>query len=344
MSEIRADDLARALARGVAPLYVVHGDEPLFVIEAADQVRIAARAAGCSERETLVVEPGFKWDAFLASQNNLGLFGGRTLVDLRMPTGKPGVEGARVLEAFAQRLPPDNVTLVTMPRADRATQGSAWFSALAAAGVVVPVYPLEREALPRWIAARFERQHQRVARETAEWLAQLFEGNLLAAHQEIEKLALLLPHGTLAHDAVEAAVSDVARYDVFALSDAWLAGDPARTLRVLMQLRAAGEPLTLAVWQLSEDVQALAALQAARAAGTPVASAVRAARIWGRRASALERSVPRVPASDVAALLRELATLDGLAKGIGRGDAWTAFTDAALRLAGRPRARGARAA
>ncbi len=294
MSEIRADDLARSLARGVGPLYVVHGDEPLFVIEVADAIRTAARAAGCDERETLVVEAGFKWDAFLASQSNLGLFGGRTLVDLRIPTGKPGVEGARVLEAFARALPPDNVTLVTMPRADRATQGSAWFSALADAGVVVAVYPLEREALPRWIAARFERQ--RVDRETAEWLAQLFEGNLLAAHQEIEKLALLLPPGALAHDAVEAAVSDVARYDVFALSDAWLSGDAARTLRVLTQLRAAGEPLTLAVWQLSEDVHALATLQAARAAGTPVATAVRNLRIWGRRAarwSAPCRACPR---------------------------------------------------
>lgn len=335
MTELRADDLPRQLARGLAPLYVVHGDEPLFALEAGDAIRAAARGAGCEERETFVAEQGFKWDAFVGAHANLGLFGGRKLVDLRIPTGKPGVEGARVLEAYARSLSPDNVTIVSLPRMDRAAQASAWFSALADAGISVTVYPLERDALPRWIAARFERQQQRLAPETVAWLADLFEGNLLAARQEIEKLALLLPAGPLAHDDVERAVADVSRYDVFALSEAWLAGDAARVLRILAALESAGEPLTLAVWQLSEDVHALAAAQAASHSGTPVAVVLRNARVWGKRATAMEKAVRRVKASDLASVLRLLAPLDGLAKGIGRGNAWDELASAALLLCGR---------
>jgi DNA polymerase-3 subunit delta len=336
MTDIRADDLPRQLARGVEPLYIVHGDEPLFALEAADAIRAAARAAGCDERETFVVEAGFKWDAFVGAYANRGLFGGRTLIDLRIPSGKPGVEGARVLEAYAGQVSADNVTLITLPRIDKATQASAWFSGLARAGTTVAVYPLEREALPRWISARFERQQQRASAETLEWLADLFEGNLLAARQEIEKLALLLPPGNLAPAAVEAAVADVARYDVFTLSDAWLTGDATRVLRILAALEAANEPLTLALWQLSEDAHALAAAQAAAKTGTPVATSLRNARVWGKRAIAMERAVRRVAPAHLDTVLHRLATLDALAKGIGRGNAWHDLAAAALLLCGRP--------
>ena len=334
MSELKADDLPRHLARGIAPVYLVHGDEPLFALEAADTIRAAARAAGCDERATLVAETGFKWDAFVGAYANFGLFGGRKLIDLRIPSGKPGVDGARVLEAYAGQVSADNVTLVTLPRMDKAAQASAWFSALAGVGVTIAVYPLERAALPRWIAARFERQQQQASAETLEWLADLFEGNLLAGRQEIEKLALLLPAGKLTHSAVEEAVADVARYDVFALSEAWLAGDAARALRILAALESAGEPLTLAVWQLSEDAHALAAAQAGLRSGTPVAVVLRNARVWGKRAVAMERAVKRVSAVDLDTVLHQLARLDGLAKGIGRGNAWDELAACALLLCG----------
>ncbi len=193
-----------------------------------------------------------------AANANLGLFGSRKLVDLRIPTGKPGVEGAKALEAYAANPSPDNVTLVTLPRLDRAAQASAWFAALAGGGVTIAVQPLERDELPRWIAARLARQNQRAAARRWRSSPSSCEGNLLAARQEIEKLALLLPEGELALDAVERAVADVARYDVFQLSEAWLAGDAARALRILAALRGEGEAVTLAVWQLGEDLHALA--------------------------------------------------------------------------------------
>ncbi len=335
--QVRPAQLAAHLAKGLAPLYVVHGDEPLLAIEAGDQVRAAARAAGCEEREILVAEAGFKWDALAAANRNLGLFGSRRLIDLRLPGGKPGVEGARVLEDCAKHPGTDAITLITLPRLDRAATNSAWFSALEWAGVTIPVFPLERDELPPWIAARLARQKQRASADTLQFLADTTEGNLLAAQQEVHKLALLLPEGELDPAAVEQAVADVARFDVFQLSEAWLAGDAARACRILASLEAAGEGLPLLLWQLGEDVHALAAVLAAAAGGTPVGAAVRSARVWGKRQAAMERAAQRVAPAAIPGLIMRLARLDALAKGIGRGNAWDELRELALALAGRAR-------
>lgn len=334
MPNISADDLPRHLQRQLAPLYLVHGDEPLLTLEAGDAIRAAARAAGCNDREVIIAEQHFKWDAFRGANANLGLFGERKLIDLRIPSGKPGIDGGKALEDYAAHPNPDNVTLVTLPRMDRAAQSSAWFAALASVGVNVEVKPLDRAALPGFIAARLARQGQKASGETLAMLADQGEGNLLAIRQEIEKLALLLPAGNLDHAAVEAAIADVARFDVFALSEAWLAGDAPRVLRILGALREESDPLTLVIWQLSEDVHAIAAVHALVTSGTPLGGAVRNVRVWGRRQAALERAVRRVAAADVPRLLLELARLDALAKGIGRGNAWDEVTNAALALTG----------
>ena len=334
--QIRPGQLASHLAKGLAPLYVVHGDEPLLAIEAGDEIRAAARAAGFDEREVLVAETGFKWDAFAAANRNLGLFGTRKLVDLAIPSGKPGVEGARALEDCAAHPHPDMLTLITLPRLDRAAQGGAWFTALERTGVAVAVQPLERRELPQWLAARLARQNQRARPDTLQLLAEATEGNLLAARQEVEKLGLLLPEGELDHEAVERAVADVARFDVFQLSEAWLAGDAARALRILAALEAGGEGLPLLVWQLGEDLHALSAVLAAVAEGASTGAAVRATRVWGKRQAALERAARRIDAAAIPSLLLRLARLDALAKGIGRGRVWDELADIALALAGRP--------
>lgn len=331
---LRPDDLAAHLARKLEPLYVVHGDEPLMALEAGDAIRAAARAAGVDEREVFVVEAGFDWGAFVAVNANLGLFGSRRFVDVRIPSGKPGIEGAKALETYAERPNPDNVTLITLPRLDRATQGSAWFSALAGSAVTIAVQPLDREALPRWIASRLARQKQKASPQTLAFLADYCEGNLLAARQEIEKLALLLPEGTLEHDAVEAAVADVARYDVFSASEAWLAGDAARALRVLSVLEAEGDGPQLAIWAIGEDLHAIAAVHAMVAAGTPAAAALRNIRVWGKRQTALERALKRVSASAAERMLAALARIDAVSKGIGQGNAWSELAVLALALAG----------
>ncbi len=333
--QLRSAQLAAHLADGLRPLYVVHGGETLLALEAGDQVRAAARAAGFDQREIFVADSGFRWDAFAAAQRNLGLFGERRLIDLSLPSGKPGVEGARVLEDHAAHLSDDTVTLITLPRLDRAAQGAAWFAALERSGVSVEVYPVERDQLPRWLSERLARQGQRVGDETLQFLADATEGNLLAAKQEIDKLGLLLPEGELEHERVLRAVADVARFDVFQLSEAWLAGDPARALRILAALEAAGEGVPLILWQLGEDLHSLAAVLAAAATGTPIAVAVRNARAWGKRQAAMERAARRIDPATLRELLLRLARLDALAKGIGQGSVWEDLAEVALALCGR---------
>ncbi len=333
--QVRLPDLDKHLARKLEPLYVIHGDEPLSAIEAADAIRAAARRAGCDEREVFIVEQHFRWDGFVAANANLGLFGTRKLIDLRIPSGKPGVEGAIALERHARTLDPDNVTLISLPWLDRTTQSSAWFTALAEAGVTIAVPPIERAALPAWLAERLARNGQQAAPDTLAFLAERCEGNLLAARQEIDKLALLLPRGLLAHDDVERAVSDVARYDIRELSQAWLAGDATRTLRIIDGLRNEGEPITLVIWQLGEDLHTLCAVHQAMALGASLQSAMRNVRAWGKRQAALERAAKRIGTDGVDPLLYSLANLDALAKGIGRGDPWDALVTIALALCGR---------
>jgi len=285
--QLRAHELDAHLAQTLKPLYVVHGDEPLAAIEAADAIRGAARRAGCDEREVFIVEQHFRWDAFVAANANLGLFATRKLIDVRIPSGKPGTEGAAALERHARNLPADNVTLISLPRIDRTTQSSAWFTALAECGVLVAVAPIDRAALPQWIAARLARNDQRASLDTLAFLAERCEGNLLAARQEIEKLALLLPPGTLAHEDVERAVANVARYDIQELSEAWLRGDASRALRVVDGLRSEGEPIALVAWQLGEDLHALSAVHEAMRNGMSLGSAIRNVRVWGKRQAAL---------------------------------------------------------
>jgi DNA polymerase-3 subunit delta len=340
VTQVRPARLAAQLAAGLRPFYTVHGDEPLLAIEAGDQIRAAARAAGYNQREIMVADAGFKWDAFAAAQRNLGLFGERRLIDLAIPSGRPGTEGARVLEDCAANPAPDTVTLITLPRLDRSAQTAAWFAALEDAGVTVAVYPVERNELPQWLAARLARQKQRVGDETLQFLADATEGNLLAAKQEVEKLALLLPEGALEHNAVLRAVADVARFDVFQLSEAWLAGDSARALRILAALEAADEGVPLILWQLGEDLHALAAVITMMADGTPISAAVRSARVWGSRQAAMERAARRTERAEIPLLLLRLARLDALAKGIGLGSVWDELTDVALALCGQPLAAG----
>jgi len=334
--DLRLNQLPAHLQRTLAPAYVVHGDEPLLAIEAGDAIRAAARKAGFDEREVLVVEPGFRWDAFVAANANRSLFGARKLIDLRIPSGKPGVEGAKALEACASPPNPDQTLLVTLPRLDRATQSSAWFSALSDAGVAIAVYPLTREELPSWIAERLSRQGQSATRQTLALLAERCEGNLLAARQEIEKLGLLLPEGEIDAEAVLRVVTDVSRYDVFELSEAWLLGDAARAIRIIAALEAEGEGLPLLLWQLGEDVHAVASVLDAVGTGVPIGTAVRNARAWGKRQAAMEKAARRVAPAAITPLLAALARLDAVSKGIGRGNAWDELRTAALAFAGRP--------
>ena len=332
--QLRAEQLEPHLARSLGGIYVVHGDEPLIALEAADAVRAAARARGFTDRE--VFEPGrsFDWSELGHSLASLSLFGGKKIVELRLPGGKPGVQGGEAIARYCERPSPDILLLVSLPRLDRTSQSSAWFGALSSAGVVVDVWPLERSRLPSWIAERLARQRQRAPREALEFLAERVEGNLLAAHQEVQKLGLLAPEGELDLDTVREAVANVARYDAYAAGEALLGGDAARYLRVIDGLRSEGEAPTLVLWTLSEELFALARIQAGAAAGRPLEELMRENRVWGPRQRPMKAACGRVRPQGVQRALAHAAAIDRAIKGVGSGQPWDEFLKLAQTLEG----------
>ena len=331
---LRAEELERHLARGLAPLYVIHGDEPLQSLEAADAIRARARAQGFAEREVLTVERGFDWGLLAASGANLSLFSSRKLIELRMPGGKLGTEGAAAIVQHCSALVADVLTIVTLPKLDRRSQDTAWFKALTREGALINTFQVERAQLPQWIAARLARQKQKAKRETLQFLADSVEGNLLAAHQEIQKLGLLFPPGELDFDAMCGAVLNVARYDAFKLNEAMLAGDKTRLARMLDGLKSEGEAPPKILWVLCDEIRAVAKVQAGLAQGEDLQRLYGNNRIWGEvRQRAVAAAARRLKAAALAEALRHAARIDRTIKGLARGDVWDELLQLCLRFA-----------
>ena len=337
---LKPEQLDGHLARGLQAIYTIHGDEPLLAQEAADSLRAAARKAGFSERKVFTVAGAhFDWSAVQGAAQSMSLFADRQLIELRIPSGKPGKNGSAALQQYAELLgggaAQDVLTIVQLPRLDRQQQGSAWFSALDAKGVSLRVDAVDRRALPQWLAQRLARQQQRVkpgdeGQRTLDFFADQVEGNLLAAHQELQKLALLYPEGELSLEAVERSVLNVARYDVFKLGEAVLGGQVARALRMLDGLHSEGEAAVLVHWTLAEDIRALKRVRDAVDMGRPLPLALREARVWGNKERLFERVVPQLASADLAELVEAASICDGLVKGLRHPD-WPVDPWAALR-------------
>ena len=340
--QLAAAQLSSHLAKGLKSLYTLHGDEPLLVQEAADAIRATARTQGYTERTVHTVAGAhFDWSEVLAAGGSLSLFAERQIVEIRIPSGKPGKEGSPALQQLAESAQGNDstLTLVLLPRLDKMTRNGAWFSALDSYGVTIQLDPVERSALPQWIAQRLSLQGQRVlagdeGQRTLQFFADRVEGNLLAAHQEIQKLALLYPAGELGFEQVESAVLNVARYDVFKLSEAVLAGQLARVQRMLDGLQAEGEAEVLVHYTLAEDIRALKRVKDAMGAGRPLPVALREQRVWGLKERLFERVLPRLSATALDNLLHAAHIVDGIVKGL-KAPGWpTDGWQALHRLAG----------
>ncbi|TAJ78765.1 MAG: DNA polymerase III subunit delta [Gallionellaceae bacterium] len=330
---ISSEDLPRHLAKGLGGLYVIHGEALLLAIEAADAIRVAARAAGYSEREVIIAEQHFKWAELRNSAQSMSLFSSRKVIDLRIPSGKPGVEGAQALQDHCENLNPDTLTLISLPKLEGTALKSKWFAALEEHGTAVSADEVPLAALPAWIAGRLKRQAQSADPDTLAFLAQRVEGNLLAAFQEIQKLALLFPAGSLTFEQVKDSVMDVARYDVFKLSEAMLAGDAERYARILDGLRAEGTATVLILWAVAEDIRTLAKVARAMQQGGNLAGALRDARVWGVRQKLVERAVRRFTPAFAERALRQAALIDKLIKGLRQGDVWDELQQLGVRCA-----------
>ena len=342
--QIAPAQLSAHLQRGLKSLYTLHGDEPLLIQEAADTIRATARAQGYTERSVhSVAGAHFDWGAVLAAGGSLSLFADKQILEVRISSGKPGKDGSTALQQLAQAAKGNDstLTLVLLPRLDKATQASSWFAALESAGPCIAVAPVERAALPQWIAQRLATQNQRVAagdegQRSLQFFADRVEGNLLAAHQEIQKLALLHPAGELSQAQIESAVGNVARYDVFKLSDAVLGGHMARVQRMLNGLEAEGEAAVLAHYTLAEDIRALKRVKDALLDGRPLPLALREQRVWGNKERLFERVLPRLSAGTLNQLLHAAHLVDGIVKGLRQPDwpvdAWPALNRLAWML------------
>jgi DNA polymerase III subunit delta len=324
--KLTSDSLAAQLAQRLLPAYLISGDEPLLTGEAADAVRAGARAAGFTEREVHFIERTADWDEVRASVGNLSLFGARRLVEIRLGTARPGAAGNAALVALLEARDPDLILLVLTPRLDREAQGSEWVRAIDAHGGWLQVWPVDPGKLTGWLRSRGRSLGLEPSDEALEMLAARTEGNLLAAHQELSKLVWLAGGARIDAATVLASVADSARFDVFQLGEAVLAGESARALRMLAGLRAEGTEATLALWALT---RALRDLWSACAAGAAPPS-------WQRRSAALLKGLQRAPRLSFASLAARAVRTDRMIKGRLTGDAWDEMGLLTAELAGRP--------
>ena len=343
-----------------SPLIWLHGEEALLQIEAADALRAQARAQGFDEREVITVDRSLKADRLAATAGGLSLFAQKRLLEIRFGLTRPGRELGDAIATIAESVNTagdESLRLiVTSGRLDRATQETAWWQRIDRVGLTVAIYPVERSQLPAWIGGRLARQGQRANEGLLATIADRVEGNLLAAHQEIRKLALLCAPGDLDPQAVQSALTDVARFDAFDVVDAMLAGDPRRAMRALDGLQAEGVATPLVIWALADSCRTLARLAEARAQGRVLQPMMRSLRVFGTRERLYEQALRRLdrgtaqaghrtrpdrppaqsPATIAAAALADCAQADRIAKGLDGGDPWQALLRVAMRVAGAP--------
>ncbi len=332
--QINADQLTNHLKRGLAPVYFVYGEESLLVEESCQAIREAARAGGYLDRQSLTVESGFDWNGLYASTQSLSLFSERRLIELRLPTGKPGEAGAKILAEIAAQPPADTVLLVSAGKLDKATREAKWAKALEGAGVAVVAWPLEAAQWPAWIRRRMEAKGLKPGAGVVDLLAHLMEGNLLACAQEIDKFSLRFGGGEVGLDDIEDNLGDNARYNVFALADASLRGEAAAVARILESLRTEGVEPVLVLWALTREVRELAQMASQIAAGQSLAQVLDARRVWAKRKPLVSAALKRLSPEASQDLLRRAARTDRILKGRGRGDGWQELQCLALGMCG----------
>jgi len=334
MAKLRPEQLGAALSKGLAPIYLVSGDEPLLVQEACDTIRRAARSAGFSERELYHCDANFDWGQVLTAANSLSLFSEQKIIELRLTTGKPGDKGGKVLQEYAQSPAPDNLLLIVANKLDGASKKSKWFKAIDDAGTHVQVWPITAAQLPRWIGQRLQQAGLRADSSAIDLLASRIEGNLLAAAQEIEKLKLLAPDNIVSYELMASAVADSARYDVVGLVDKALHGDARAAVRTLHGLKTEGtEPINI-LWALTRDIRSLVQISLTVTQGKSFELAARQAGIWDKRQPLIQTALRRLKPAHLQQLLRKANGIDKAIKGMRNAEPWDELLDLILNIAG----------
>jgi DNA polymerase-3 subunit delta len=314
--------LEKHLTQSLKPLYILVGDEPLAQRESLDAIRVAARAQGYDERTTLTVERYFNWQQIQSYGQSISLFASLRLLEINIPSGKPGMDGGKALQALANKAIPDTCVVIILPKLERDAANSTWYSVLEKNAVTISLNEVDAANLPKWIANRLALQGQHTSQQTLEFLAHQVEGNLLAANQEVQKLGLLYPQGELSDATVREAVLNVSRYDAFQLGEAVLAGDAARTVRILQGLQDEGENAVAVMSPLIWVLRPLVRIKQAEMRGENIMNAMTNARIYGEKQALVKRALARLNLKQLEAALQKLADIDKTAKGVMLGDAW----------------------
>lgn len=334
---LRPEQLEQQLAGELAPVYLIIGDEPLLIQEAADAVRARARSAGFSDRELFHADGNrFDWNQLLNEASSLSLFAERKLLEVRLPSGKPGKEGGQVLEVYCANINPDNLLLLISGKIDGTGLRSKWVRALDAAGILVQIWPVTSAQMPRWIGERLHRAGIRASRQAAEILADRVEGNLLAAAQEIEKLKLLAPTGEVDASTMSSVVADSARFNVFNLVDRILDGDSQAAARHLRGLREEGIDATVILWAIARDLRTLIDAEEAHRRGGSLETALRSMGVWDRRLPLVKAALRRLQGQQLRILLRQAGAVDRAIKGMRTASPWEELTSLVLSAAGSP--------
>lgn len=310
------------LKQGLQPLYALVGDEPLAQRECLDAIRAVARTQSFDERTSLTVERNFNWQQIQNYGQSISLFSSQRLLEINIPNGKPGVEGSKALQTLANQAMPDTTVVIVLPALEREAKNSAWFAALEKQAITITLDEVDAAHLPKWIANRLTQQGQHTSAATLDFLAHQVEGNLLAANQEVQKLGLLYPQGELSDATVREAVLNVSRYDAFQLGEAVLAGDAARTVRILQGLQDEGEQAVAVMNPLMWTLRPLVRIKQAEMRGENISNAMTSARIYGDKQSLVKRAIARLSLRQLEAALQKLADIDKTAKGVMLGDAW----------------------
>lgn len=320
--QLDSTQLYQHLAKTLAPLYVLVGDEPLALSECLDAIRFAARQSGADERNSYIVERNFNWQQINQFAQALSLFSSARILEIHIPNGKPGVDGSKALMELCANLINDTTTIIVLPTLERDAKNSTWFGVLQKTGIVIDLKEVTPNRLPQWLAARLALQNQTTDEISLNFIAQQVEGNLLAAHQEMQKLALLYPAGEISHKAVREAVLNVSRFDAFQLGDAVLAGDTARVSAILQGLQDEGENAVAVMNPLMWVLRPLLRIKLAESRKENITTAMTNARIYGDRQSLVKRALSRLSLRQLEAALQKLCDIDKTAKGMMQGDAW----------------------
>lgn len=333
--KVYADKVAEHLRKGVAPIYMVSGDDPLLVQESCDQIRQALKAHGFGERDLFHVEGRFDWGSLIYSAGSMSLFAEQKLIEVRMPSGKPGDEGSKALIELAGQLNNEKVLLLVLPRLDQSAQRTKWFKSLDKLGLFIQVWPIEARDLPRWLDSRFRQAGLKATREALSLMAERTEGNLLAAVQEIERLKLTAKDSQIDAQQVIEGVADSARYDIFRLIDAALAGDAGRCARMTQGMKAEGVEILYLVNMLLRELRSLEAIKLEINAGRNPRDVMKQYRIWDKRAGLVSRCLERHSVRDLRRFAETVGSIDRIVKGILDGDPWREMQTLLLSLAGR---------